>query len=202
MGVFEPLIEVIKVKPFNGYIMLSFLLIILGLVLWNSVDDILKQRIVFWKLLLTGFAATFLPFIYTFFSGNGWRQSLGYGLSVVIYLAIIVLNVMFNNDKFIGKGDVDIIAAPFSLTIGATIWQLMATESFVLGANLGYIWFQFFVYVTLGLIIGTVVFLVWFVIQSFLKKMSFRLLLKDTRIPVIPTLIIPTVMVAYSLMLI
>lgn len=200
--VFQPLLELMDYRPLNGWFIAISLVIILSLMLWVSYYDVINQSIQFKKLIIAGFTSIFLPFLYSFISENGWKQTLAYGLSIVIYFAILALNLVFNHDRFVGKADIDIVAAPLSLMIGATIWQILDNTGPALSMNLYYIWFNFLLYFGAGLIIGTVVFLGWYTIQVAMGKTKFSLLFYGTRIPAVPTLIVGVVMTSYTLMLI
>lgn len=200
--ILRPLIEIFNQSKFEFSIITLFCLTILFLICVCSYDDIMNQSIVFWKLFLTGLSTTLLPFIYVLIFGDyGFYQKLGYGLSVIIYIFLLYLNIRFNRDGFIGKGDIDIIAGPFALTIGATIWQVLQNGSSTLSIiNLTYIWFNFAGYVTVGLVISFVVFSIWAIIKLLTKKLTVKTILKDTRIPMIPSLIVISIMMPYILM--
>lgn len=199
--IFRPILDIIRYKPINGWFILISLIIIFGMMCWVSYQDIRNQKITFWKLILTGFVSIFLPFVYSFMSGNGFNQILAYGLSIPMYIFLLSVNYNCNKDRFIGKADIDIISAQISLSLAATFWQIRSNSGILLKMNISYIWLNFLFYLTVGLALGAVVFLLWFGIEMIKGNKNIFLLMKDTRVPVLPSLIVVVVLNSYTLMI-
>lgn len=185
----ENLTDLISNAPIQGYSIIAMALIIAGAMVWVSIDDIFHQEIYFWKLLIAGATTIVLPFIVSLVMGKWTLAACIFG-SAVLWVAFLAINIWKNNDNFIGKADIDIVSAVGSLYIGGTVWLFLehgVGDIFLI--QVSYLWYNFMLYFLVGSLFVIFVFLIIFGIRLIQKKTHIGLLLKFTKVAVVPMLL-------------
>lgn len=185
----DDLTNLISNAPIQGYSLIIMALIITGAMVWVSLDDIFHQEIYFWKLLIAGATTIVLPLIVSMVMGK-WTLAACILGSAVLWVAFLAINILKNNDNFIGKADIDILSAVGSLYIGGTVWLYLehgAGDIFAIQAS--YLWYNFVLYFLVGSLSVIFVFLIIFGIRLMQKKTHIGLLFKFTKVAVVPMLL-------------
>lgn len=186
---FDRLVDLVSNTPLQGYSMIIMALIITGVMVWVSLDDILYQEIYFWKLLIAGASTIVLPFIVSLIMGEFLLSACIFG-SAVLWVSFLAINILKNNDNFIGKADVDIVSAVASLYIGGSVWIWLTEKSGeVASIQLSYLWYNFVLYLLVGSLFVIFIFLILFGIRLLQRKTHISLLFKFTKVAVIPMLL-------------
>lgn len=184
MGIFYNLRDLYNIDLTRAIIITIGLLIILGLTIWVSVIDLKKKSITFWKMLIVGFSILIIPIIGAFFCGCYLLKFILL-LSIPIYIFFLFINIKFNNDKFIGKGDMDILYSIFSLMISYSIWlYITSDDKSVFAIRLGHAWYLLFLYLLIGGLIFILLTIINFVIRKVFLGQTFKELVR-TQVPVI-----------------
>lgn len=184
MGIFYNLRDLYNTDLTRAIIITIGLLIILGLTIWVSIIDLKKKSITFWKMLIVGFSILIIPIIGAFFCGCYLLKFILL-LSIPIYIFFLFINVKFNNDKFIGKGDMDILYSIFSLMISYSIWlYITSDDKSVFAIRLGHAWYLLFLYLLIGGLIFILLTIINFVIRKVFLGQTFKELVR-TQVPVI-----------------
>lgn len=174
-----------------GIVSIIIGLIMLGLLLWVSILDIKYKKVAFWKLLIAGFAIIMEPTLFHLTHSN-WSLSFYLLGSIILFAFIIFLNLMFNNQKFVGKADIDILAAPISITAMYSLYLNFEGGDF---ANLGilYIWYQLVQIMAVGLVGVFALYIIFALIRNALKGefsvVKLFVFMKGAKIPVVPMLV-------------
>lgn len=196
---FNNLFAIIEKHPFRGYAVLASLVIIFLLLVWVSIIDIQKKSITFWKMLIVSSSTIILPLIISLFCGCSYLRYF-LASALILWLLLLYLNIQYNNDAFVGKADIDLLSALFSLNIAFCAWMYFTSDVKFVFIQITNAWYLFFLYLTLGAIFYLILFLFIFSFQVLFKKATFKQLIKGTKISVIPMLIPISVMIPYMIM--
>lgn len=196
---FNELIDMFEINPIRAYINTIGLIIIFALIIWVSLIDIKKKEVEFWKLLITSGMIIIIPIISSFFSEN---HSLKYFLfiSLILWVLFLGLNIKFNNDKFIGKADIDILSSIFALLIMCSLYLLYNTDYYV-GIQIIHLWYLAFLYLLYGSLIFLVIIFIYTFIKSLITKQNMLNQLKGSKISMIPVLIPISILIPYNIMI-
>lgn len=186
---YENLFNLVSNSPIKGYSLIIMSLIITGVMVWVSLDDIFHQEIYFWKLLIAGASTIILPFIVSLIMGKYLLSACIAG-SAVLWIVFLAINILKNNDNFIGKADIDIVTAVGSLYLGGSVWiWLTAKSKDIALIQLNYLWYNFMLYLLIGSLFVIFIFLIIFGIRLLQKKTHIGFLFKFTKVAVIPMLL-------------
>ena len=184
MGIFYNLRDLYNTDLTRAIVITIGLLIILGLTIWVSIIDLKKKSITFWKMLIVGFSILIMPIVGAFFCGCYLLKFILL-LSIPIYIFFLFINIKFNHDKFIGKGDMDILYSIFSLMISYSVWlYITSDDKSVFAIRLGHAWYLLFLYLLIGGLIFILLTIINFVIRNIFLKQTFKELVR-TQVPVI-----------------
>lgn len=174
------------------------LLIIIGMLLWVSIIDIQKHYIKFKYMLIASSSIIIIPFIASFFCGCKLLKWCILG-SFILWFAFLFWNIVKNNDKFVGKADIDLLSALFSETIMFSVWQFIVNEEY---PDLYIIktWYSLFTYLLIGGIFYVILYLLIFTYKKIVKKQKLIQMIKETKVPVIPMFLPACVMMSYIFM--
>lgn len=185
----DNLVKLVSDAPLQGYSLIAMALIVAGAMVWVSIDDIFHQEIYFWKLLIAGATTIVLPFIVSLLMGNWTLAACIFG-SALLWIGFLAINIWKNNDNFIGKADIDIMSAVGSLYIGGTVWlYLKYGLGDIFYIQVSYLWYNFMLYFLVGSLFVIFIFLIIFGIRLIQKKTHIGLLLKFTKVAVVPMLL-------------
>lgn len=196
---FDVLIELYNTDLPRAIAITISLVVIAGLVLWVSIIDIRRKSIAFWKMLIASFSTILGCFVASFFCGCKWLP-IFIAAAIPVWIFLLFLNVKYNKDKFVGKADVDLLSALFSLCLCYSGWLLFVTDSSVAAIRITHLWYTFFLYLLIGSLIFIAAFLVYFLIAAVLKKRDVKELFKSVKISVIPMILPAAIMVPYNIM--
>lgn len=196
---FNNLIDLFSSNPIRAYLITFSMIIIFLLLLWVSYIDIKKQCVTFWKMLIVSSSTILFPIILSFFCGCKYLKWFLI-FSLILWILLLYLNVKFNKDKFVGKADIDLLSALFSETIMFCVWMFFILDKNIVWIRVTHVWYSFFLYLLLGSIIYILLFLCVFSVKVFNKKVTFKELIKGTKISVIPMLIPISLMIPYIVM--
>lgn len=174
------------------------LLIIIGMLLWISIIDIQKHYIKFKYMLIASSSIIIIPFIASFFCGCKLLKWCILG-SFILWFAFLFWNIVKNNDKFVGKADIDLLSALFSETIMFSVWQFIVNEEY---PDLYIIktWYSLFTYLLIGGIFYVILYLLIFTYKKIVKKQKLIQMIKETKVPVIPMFLPACIMMSYIFM--
>lgn len=174
------------------------LLIIIGMLLWVSIIDIQKHYIKFKCMLIASSSIIIIPFIASFFCGCKLLKWCILG-SFILWFAFLFWNIVKNNDKFVGKADIDLLSALFSETIMFSVWQFIVNEEY---PDLYIIktWYSLFTYLLIGGIFYVILYLLIFTYKKIVKKQKLMQMIKETKVPVIPMFLPACIMMSYIFM--
>jgi hypothetical protein len=172
----------------QAWAILGMELITLALYIWVSAVDIIRMKITFWKLILTGSFPLVATFAYSFFCGCPHKRWFLL-CAIALYAILLFANVMFNRDRFIGRGDVDIAASILSLSIGYSAW-VFAYSKYSSGlVQFTYVWYRLLSWLLAGFVLYLIIFLLKFIICAVIHhNWSIRGLMKS-KVPLIPAFI-------------
>ena len=174
------------------------LLIIIGMLLWISIIDIQKHYIKFKYMLIASSSIIIIPFIASFFCGC---KLLKWCIlcSFILWFAFLFCNIVKNNDKFVGKADIDLLSALFSETVMFSVWQFIVNKEY---PDLYIIktWYSLFTYLLIGGIFYVILYLLIFTYKKIVKKQKLIQMIKETKVPVIPMFLPACIMMSYIFM--
>lgn len=198
---FDALIELFKTDVPRAAGISICLTIISALILWVSIIDIRRKKIVFWKMLVASSSTIIGCLIMSFFCGCK-LLCLAMATAIPLWFLLLYLNIRFNKDKFIGKADIDLLSALVSICICYSVWLFMTSEPSVAAIKMTHLWYSLFLYLLIGSLIYIAIFLVYFLISVVIfKKHSIRELFKSVKISVIPMILPASIMIPYTIML-
>ena len=200
MGIFYTLGDLYSSNIIRAVVITAGLILILGLMLWVSFVDLIKKKITFWKLLITGLSIIIVPIIGAFFCGC---YLLKYFLlfSIPIYALFLFINIKFNHDKFIGKGDMDILYSLFSIMITYSAWLYkISDDNTIFGIKVAHAWYLLFLYLLIGGLIFILLTIINFVIRRVFMNQTFKELVK-TQVPVIAMFIPACILIPLMIMI-
>lgn len=186
-------------KTARGVGIIISMLIILGLMIWITIDDVKKMKIKFWKILVATSSTILCPLVMSLFCGCKYLKFFLLG-SILIWFLFLLINIKFNNSKIIGKADIDIMSAIISENLMCTLWLLYVEPQYA-SIKITALWYNTFLYLMLGSIIFMIiVILILIVLRVFFKKKYAVLYVLRKKLPVIPLLIPMAVMAPYFIM--
>lgn len=167
---------------------LAFLLVDLGLLIHISICDIKRKSVTFWKVLLTGSMLIIGPLVMSlFYNCEGLRDlKLFMPRAFIYYIVLLYLNIKFNRDSFMGKADVDLLAAVASLGVAWSQWAFSAYEAEVAAIRVTAFWYSVLGYLLVGALAYLVVFFIFVLRLVTTGKKTIRELMHDTTISLIP----------------
>lgn len=198
---FDKLIDFMKDSPLRGYLILVSMAVIFLLLLWISIIDIKKQSITFWKMLIASSSVIIMPLIVSMFYGCKCLKWFIMA-SIPLWIFLLYLNIKFNKDRFIGKADIDLLSAVFSLGVMFSVWMFVFSDPNFVWIQITHAWYSFFLYLLMGAIVYIVIFMLVFAFKVIFKKASFKELIKGTKVSVIPMMMPVSIMVPYMVMVI
>lgn len=197
---FNDFINLFSHNPIKAVYILLSLLWLLIVSINVSLDDIRKRKVVFWKMLIVGFSVILTTSFYSLFSGMGYQFIVFMFFSIPLYVIGLALNIMFNNDRIMGKADVDIILSYLSVASMFSAWSFFDKTHSIFAMDAPYVWSMVFGSMAVGLIVGVIVFVVHFAFLVVKKKRIWIQLVKEP-VPALPMFIVPTLVVPMSIML-
>ena len=198
IGMFDNLIYLYENNLTRAIAVTVGLLIIIGMLLWISIIDIQKHYIKFKYMLIASSSIIIIPFIASFFCGCILLKWCILG-SFILWFAFLFWNIVKNNDKFVGKADIDLLSALFSETIMFSVWQFIVNEEY---PDLYIIktWYSLFTYLLIGGIFYVILYLLIFTYKKIIKKQKLMQMIKETKVPVIPMFLPACIMMSYIFM--
>lgn len=194
-------------SPARLVIVLAMTLIIMGLYTWNCVDDSKHRSIKTWKLMLAPTVLSLYCLVQSILPeetiiGCGcphlWPFVLG---SYIIWLVIMVLNIFFNKQRFIGQADVTLLSYVILSTAAYCMWisgsaEPMFTQLYILDTiftvALAFVLGGFFMIVIYG---GSIFY------HKFKHKLTMKQAIKDKqRSPLLWIMWIPMLTMCYLLL--
>lgn len=186
----------------RGIVISLGLVVIFSLLLWVSLIDIKKQSITFWKMLIASSSTIIIPMIASFFYGCRYLKWF-FMIALIVWVLFLYFNIRFNNDKFVGKADIDLLSAIFAEAIMFSIWIFMYGDKEFSLIKITHLWYSFFLYLLIGAIFYVVLFLFMFSYKAYIKKEApLKHLIKNTRVSVIPMLVPVSIMMPYTFMIV
>ena len=199
---FSGLIELFNENIIRAVITTIGMIVILSLLCWVSIIDIKKKSVTFWKMIVVGASIILMPFIESFFTGC-WLLPVCLFGALILWFVLLYLNVKFNKDKFVGKADVDLLMAVFSELVMYSIWMLLTIDLDIALIQINHLWYSAFLYLLIGsLIFMFVIFLIFFIKKFIMRRKdyTFRKLIKETKVSVIPMLVPVCLIAPYMIM--
>lgn len=199
---FSGLIELFNENIIRAVITTIGMIVILSLLCWVSIIDIKKKSVTFWKMIVVGASIILMPFIESFFAGC-WLLPVCLFGALILWFVLLYLNVKFNKDKFVGKADVDLLMAVFSELVMYSIWMLLTIDLDIALIQINHLWYSAFLYLLIGsLIFMFVIFLIFFIKKFVMRRKdyTFRKLIKETKVSVIPMLVPVCLIAPYMIM--
>lgn len=189
----------LETEPYRAYGVIASMLVILASLIWVSWIDIKKQKITFWKMLISSSTTIIMPLIMSFFCGCHYLKWFLMA-ALLLWVAFLYLNIRFNKDKFVGKADIDLLSALFAEGIAFSAWMFVVLDSQYVWIRITHFWYSGFLYLLIGSLIFLAFFLIFFAFHVLIGKKNFRDLLKGTKISVLPMLMPVSVMIPYLIM--
>lgn len=186
----------------RGFVIVGCLFTIFALLLWISWIDIKKQSITFWKMLIASSSTIIMPIIASFFYNCSYLKWFYVG-ALIIWILFLYFNIKYNNDKFVGKADIDLLSAIFAECIMFSAWLITFGEKDFIWIKITHLWYSFFLYILIGAVFYVALFLTIFSYKAFIKKEGkIKDLIRSTKISVIPMLVPVSIMMPYTFMII
>lgn len=173
---------------------LSGFLIISSLLLWVTIIDLKYKKIKIWKMYSASSSILLVPFIISLFYNCEKLKNLRYYLfaSLFLFAFLLFLNEILNSGKFVGKADVDVIAAIFSQGLMYSFWMGSIQDNFVF-SKIIYYWYSVFLYLLIAslIILLIVIFYGIFIVAT--KKKTLREFVKTTKWPTLGVFVMTSV---------
>ena len=204
MPIFSLLFDMFQTNPPRAWAITAIEILVLASVLWVSITDIKYKKIAFWKMLVAGAMVVIGPVILSFFYRCEELGTLHKYLiwAVPMWAALLYLNIRFNKDRFMGKADVDLLSAVFSLGVTFSFWHFSIQEdSSIAAINVTTFWYRLLGYMLLGALVYLVVFIIIVVVNISKNGTSFMKTFKGTKISVIPMFLPLCLMAPYLVMI-
>lgn len=195
--------EMLKSNPPRAWAIVIVMFFVFIMLLWVSIIDIKRQSIVFWKMLISSSSIILGPLIVSFFyrCKNLGTMKWYIMLSIPAWFLLLYINVKRNRDRFMGRADVDLLSAIFSLGVCYSIWlsTVLPRETVVIKI-LGF-WYRALGYLILGGLVYIGIFIVMLFIKVFIKKQKIRDLMKNTKVSIIPMFMPVSLAVPYMVLM-
>lgn len=180
--------EMVNTNPTRATAVTVIGVVVFAFMLWVSVIDVIHKSIVFWKMLISSSTIILGPTIISLFYTCNELKSMKWFLimSIPVWFIMLYLNVRFNREKFIGKADLDLLSAVLSIGLTYSFWVMHK-----LGSGAGLIkvtefWYRTMSYLLMGCMVYIAVFIVVLSYKILIKKLTPGVVMKTTKISVIP----------------
>lgn len=200
---FNAMISLFQTNTPRAIAILIAMIIVFCLLLWVSVIDIKKQSITFWKMLIASSSVIICPFIvslfYTCEKLGGMKWSIIF--AIPIWFLFLFINIKKNKDKFMGKADIDLLSAIFSVGICYSYWLSTVLEAEVVIIRITAFWYKILGFLLAGALIYLIIFVFLIFTRVISKRQTIKGLMKNTKISVIPMFMPAAVMVTFMILM-
>ena len=176
--------------------------IVFAFLLWVSIIDLKRRSVTFWKMLLASGSVILVPFIVSLFYTCEKLGTLKWYIisAIPLWFLILYLNIKLNKDKFMGKADIDLLSAIFSVGLTYSVWLSTVVDKSAIVIRITGFWYSVLGYLVIGAGIYLIVFIFLVVTKVATRRKTIKELIKDTRISIIPMFMPVSVMVPYIIL--
>lgn len=193
------LTSILQSNPNKGYLIIFNLVSIFLFMLWVSIIDIMKKSVTFWKILLASSTVIVMPFIYSLFCGCKYLKWFLIG-AFILWIFFLFLNIKFNNERFIGKADLDFLSAIFAEGIAVSLWLFYIDPNYA-AIKVTQFWYISFLYLLIGSLILVFILILAVILRLIIGKNKNLRSFKGVKISILPMFIPVSIMVPFNIMI-